>query len=142
MSGVDRHVTITSNIRNSLAEMKAAIAKASKVNGWYLHKFDSTTGGKTTVRGPWHRWFTISEGCDKTFTHISTPEDDAEFLCAAVNNFSWLVEENEDLKQALDWALTMYEKESTQTDYKGLSSQVGGLRKRYNLEKVTNEIVP
>lgn len=69
------------------------VEKSSNVVRWYLHKYDTSTGGKATIRGPFHRWVTVHEGADPTTMGnkdqcgLVDVQDDAEFICLAMNEY-------------------------------------------------------
>ena len=84
-----------------IKSLREIASNSSRVVHWYLHSYDSTSGGASTVRGPWNRWITISEGNDPEFKHIATPQADAKFVYAAMNNFEPLLDRVEQLEAEL-----------------------------------------
>lgn len=91
----------------TIKEIKGVIFKSSRVNGWYLYKYDSFAGGVATIRGPWNRWISIHEGTDpkshgnKDNCGMADAQDDAEFVHVAMTELPNLVIEVENLKEKL-----------------------------------------
>ena len=90
-----------------IVDLKKICKESTQVVAWYPHKFDSSTGGSATVRGPWNRWVTIHKGIDPK-SHgnqdncgVAEPQDDAEFIAAAMNYFPTLLNEYEKQKQLI-----------------------------------------
>jgi hypothetical protein len=77
-----------------LEKLKAIAAASTKVNEWYAN------GG--TVRGPFNRWFNVTDVPEQYKQHVAWCGDDAQFAAAAMNNMVKLIECIEDLRKQRD----------------------------------------
>lgn len=68
-----------------IRRLKKLCSKSTKVVGWYPH------GHEGTVRGPFNRWFTCSEGSKHHQQNIASVNDEVEFAAAAMNNLKPLL---------------------------------------------------
>jgi hypothetical protein len=66
-------------------QLRELITKSTPVVGWWEHT--------STIRGPWHRWFTCELGTDEKGEHLAPVEDDVRFAAAAMNNLVHLLDE-------------------------------------------------
>jgi hypothetical protein len=87
--------------------------KSTKVVAWYPHSQYEGFSGGATVRGPYHRWFTVKPGSSGTGDEInnpapvSDPYDDAKFCAAAMNNLVSLLDELDKKDQIITELKTM-----------------------------------
>lgn len=115
MAKIKKHVG--HKLQYPIKELKRIALKSTDVVGWYLHKYDSFSGGAATIRGPWNRWVSVFEGIDPRThgnkkNHMSTAQEDAEFVCVAMNNFIPLLEKVE----ALEKEIKSYKKAKNEQD--------------------------
>ncbi len=73
--------------------LKELCGKATQVVGWYAHY--------KQVRGPFCRWFEITEVADQYKQHVGTIRDDLNYCAAAMNELPRLIAEIERLKKQL-----------------------------------------
>ena len=90
-----------SEIRNTVEEITEAFKNSTQAVGWYLHKYDRSLGGVATIRGPWHRWVSISEGNDDQKGYVADAQVDAEYFAMAINNTPHLIKKVEDLEDKI-----------------------------------------
>lgn len=80
--------TITAEDLQMLKELEA---KSTQVVGWYAHH-----GGQ--VRGPFCRWFNVTEVAPEYKKNVAAASDDAKFCAAAMNYLPKLIERIEELE--------------------------------------------
>ena len=81
--------------RNVLSndELRTILNKSTKVVNWYVHS--------NTVRGPFGRWFTVSERLENWKAgDLAYHTDDVAFASAAMNNLEQLLDKSESLEKA------------------------------------------
>lgn len=76
-----------------IEEFKMLHGNSTKVVNWYAHP--------DTVRGPYHRWFTISDVPSQYAQHVGSKFDDAKFAAASMNIAPLLVEYIEELNKEI-----------------------------------------
>ena len=77
-----------------LERLKLIEAASTRVNAWYANG--------STVRGPFNRWFNVTE-VDKSYQkNVAFGADDARFAAEAMNNMLKLIECIEDLRKQRD----------------------------------------
>ncbi len=79
-----------------LEELKVLHAASTKVNQWYPHPYDGT------IRGPFHRWLTVSEVDAQYAKNVAFRGDDVKYAAAAMNMLPKLIECIEDLRKQRD----------------------------------------
>jgi len=86
---------IVTKITTADLQMLKELEKSStQVVGWYADH-----GGQ--VRGPFNRWFNVTEVAPKYQQHCGSASDDAKFAAAAMNYLPKLVERIEELEALL-----------------------------------------
>ena len=80
--------------KDQLNELREVAAKATQVVSWYPHS--------TEVRGPFCRWFNVSEVDDQYAKNVASQADDAKFAAAAMNNLVPLLDHIEKLQKEVD----------------------------------------
>ncbi len=85
-----------------LDALEALALKSTPVNSWYAHgPGDQCKNTEATVRGPYHRWFTISGATDQYKEHVGDLYDDARFAAAAMNNMLPLIARIRELEKQI-----------------------------------------
>lgn len=79
-----------------LERLKQIAAASTKVNGWYAHPHEGQ------VRGPFNRWFQVSDVDPQYAKNVAYKGDDARFAAEAMNNMLKLIECIEDLRRQRD----------------------------------------
>lgn len=77
-----------------LERLKKIAEASTKVVAWYPHMKE--------VRGPFNRWFTISDVAPQYQKHVAHTADDARFAAEAMNNMLKLIKCIEDLRKQRD----------------------------------------
>lgn len=75
-----------------LMELREIANASTKVTGWYAHSRE--------VRGPFCRWFAVSEVAPEYRKHVADPVDDVRFAAAAMNSLVPLLDLVEKLTAA------------------------------------------
>ena len=85
---------ITKVTAKDLQMLKDLEKKSTQVVGWYANY-----GGQ--VRGPFNRWFNVTEVAPEYQKHCGSAEDDAKFAAAAMNYLPVLIKRIEELEAQL-----------------------------------------
>lgn len=81
---------ITKITAEDLQMLKELSKNATQVVGWYAHP--------AQVRGPFCRWFEITEVAPEYEKNVGTRADDAKYCAAAMNYLPKLIERIEELE--------------------------------------------
>lgn len=93
MNRDNRFIIGRPDITNSIAEIKEFYKNSTQVVGWYAHPSE--------VRGPFCRWFTVSDVSPEYEKHVAYKGDDAKYAAAAMNNVIHLIDKIESLFDAI-----------------------------------------
>jgi len=85
---------VTKITHEDLQMLKELEKKSTQVVAWY-----ATYGGQ--VRGPFNRWFNVTEVADEYKKHCGSAADDAAYATAAMNYLPKLIERIEQLEEQL-----------------------------------------
>lgn len=77
-----------------LVELRELEKNSTQVVGWY-----SDYGGQ--IRGPFNRWFNVTEVADEYKKHCGSASDDARFAAAAMNAMPALLDYIQKLEEML-----------------------------------------
>lgn len=78
-----------------LQMLKDLEKKSTQVVGWYANGY----GGQ--IRGPFNRWFNVTEVAPEYQKHCGSAADDAQFAAAAMNYLPILIKRIEELETKL-----------------------------------------
>lgn len=85
---------VTKITPEDLQMLKELEKKSTQVVGWY-----ADYGGQ--IRGPFNRWFNVTEVAPEYKQHCGSASDDAKFAAAAMNYLPKLIERIEQLEEQL-----------------------------------------
>jgi hypothetical protein len=85
---------VTKITYEDLQKLKELEKKSTQVVAWYAEH-----GGQ--VRGPFNRWFNVTEVADEHKKYCGSAADDARYAAAAMNYLPKLIERIEQLEEQL-----------------------------------------
>lgn len=94
---------------HTIPELKELEKNATQVVGWYPHPGE---GG--AVRGPFCRWFEVTDVAPEYEKHVASKMDDVRYAAAAMNNLPHLIEMLEKADKALGIAKDALRKQGLQ----------------------------
>lgn len=93
---------------HTIPELKELEKNSTQVVGWYGHKYPGQ------VRGPFCRWFEVTDVAPEYEKHVASKADDALYCAAAMNNLPYLIEMLEKADKALGVAMDALRKQGLQ----------------------------
>lgn len=86
-----------------LSELEKLEKAATRLNAWYAHEGGDSYGPEATVRGPFMRWFRVTEVSPEYSKHVSDSFNDAKFATASMNALPKLLEITRIMSSALKY---------------------------------------
>jgi hypothetical protein len=92
---------------HTIPELKELEKNSTQVVGWYAHPGQ--------VRGPFCRWFEVTQVAPQYEKHVATQSDDAAYCAAAMNNLPHVIQMLERADKALGVAMDALRKQGLQS---------------------------